>query len=318
VRISVTLIVTILLSACGASSARVALPDVRPALPARVRVQVRANGALVIRDVAIEDYVAATILSEVDPPSGDPRLLERMYEVQAIISRTYALAYRGRHAREGFDLCSSTHCQLYDPTRTTRSRWSDLARQAAARTRGELLWFSGGPAHTLFHADCGGHTSNATSVWGGPSPSYLAGMRDTGPAEKAHAAWTFDARLTSLRDALNGDARTAVGPALTGIDVASRDSAGRAEQVTLRGSRQVTVRGEIFRTVVTRALGVETLKSTLFTLRQTGDHILFTGRGFGHGVGLCQAGALARLRAGKGPADVLKFYFPGTRIVSSH
>jgi stage II sporulation protein D len=306
-----------LLCACGRSPARVALPDEVPAVPASVRVQVRANGAVTVKEVPIEDYVMATILSEVDPPTADRQLLERMYEVQAIISRTYALAYRGRHAREGFDLCSTTHCQLYEPARVRTSRWSDVARQAATRTRGEWLWFSGGPAHTLFHADCGGHTSNATSVWGGPSPVYLTGMRDAGPATSAHVEWTFDTRLSSLRDALNRDSRTAVGAKLTAIDITSRDGAGRAEQVTLRGSHDVTVRGEIFREVVTRALGVQTVRSTLFTIRRTGDHVVFSGRGFGHGVGLCQAGAMARLKAGKSAVDVLKFYFPGTQIVSS-
>jgi stage II sporulation protein D (peptidoglycan lytic transglycosylase) len=314
-RTSPTLIVAILLSACGAASPHVSLPDEVPERAASVRVQVRVNGALVVRNVALEDYVVATILSEVDPPTADRDALERMYEVQAVISRTYALAYRGRHARQGFDLCSTTHCQLYEPQRVRTSRWSELARQAAARTRGELLWFSGSPAHTLFHADCGGHTSNATSVWGGTAPVYLAGARDAGPARDAHVTWTFDTRLSSLREALNGDARTAVGAKLTGIDVASRDSAGRAERVTLHGSRAVTVRGEIFREVVTRALGVQTVRSTLFTLKRVGDHAVFTGSGFGHGVGLCQAGAFARLKAGESAERVLKFYFPGTQIV---
>lgn len=312
---SFTLIVVILLAACGASSPRVRLPDQAPNRPNSVRVQMRVNGALVVREVALEDYVMGTILSEVDPPTADEQVLERMFEVQAIISRTYALAYRGRHAREGFDLCSGTHCQLYEPARLRGSRWSDLARQAASRTRGELLWFAEGPAHTLFHADCGGHTSNATSVWGGQSPAYLAGTPDAGPAKDAHVEWSFDTRLAALRDAVNGDSRTAIGAKLTAIEVTSRDSAGRAEQVTLRGSRQVTVRGEIFREVVTRALGVQTLRSTLFTLRRTGDHFVFNGRGFGHGVGLCQAGAFARLRAGRTADDVLRFYFPGTQIV---
>lgn len=317
VRIGSTLIVSILLGACGAAPPRVARPDEVPVRPASVRVQVRATGAVIVKDVPLEDYVIATILSEVDPPTADRDLLERMYEVQAIISRTYALAYRGRHARDGFDLCSSTHCQLYEPSRLRSSRWSDLARQAATRTRGELLWFSGGPAHTLFHADCGGHTSNAASVWGGPAPTYLAGMRDGGPADSAHGEWTFDTRLTALRDALNGDSRTAIGAKLTAVDITSRDSAGRAEQVTLRGSHDVTVRGEIFREIVTRALGVQTVKSTLFSIRRSGDHLVFSGRGFGHGVGLCQAGAMARLRAGKTADDVLTFYFPGTQIVRS-
>jgi stage II sporulation protein D len=312
---SLTLIVVILLAACAASSPRVRLPDPAPNRPASVRVQMRANGALVVREISLEDYVMGTIISEVDPPTADERVLERMFEVQAIISRTYALAYRGRHAREGFDLCSGTHCQLYEPGRLRGSRWSDLARQAATRTRGELLWFAQAPAHTLFHADCGGHTSNATSVWGGQSAAYLAGTRDAGPAKDAHVEWSFDTRLAALRDALNGDSRTAIGAKLTAVEVASRDSAGRAEQITLHGSRELTVRGEIFREAVTRALGVQTLRSTLFTLRRTGDHLVFNGRGFGHGVGLCQAGAFARLKAGRSADDVLRFYFPGTQIV---
>src|SRR5689334_10816549 len=79
-----------------------------------LRVQVREGTALVVRDVAIEDYVAATILSEFEPPSGDERTIERMFEVQAIVSRSYAIAERGRHGREGFDLCSTSHCQVYE------------------------------------------------------------------------------------------------------------------------------------------------------------------------------------------------------------
>ena len=88
-------------------------------------------------------------------------------------------------------------------------------------------------------------------MWGGQSPAYLAGTPDAGPAKDAHVEWSFDTRLAALRDAVNGDSRTAIGAKLTAIEVTSRDSAGRAEQVTLRGSREVTVRGEIFREVVT-------------------------------------------------------------------
>ena len=65
--------------------------------------------------MALEDYVRAAILSEFAPPAGDPGDIERMLEVQAIIARTYAASHLGRHQREGFDLCATTHCQLYQP-----------------------------------------------------------------------------------------------------------------------------------------------------------------------------------------------------------
>lgn len=309
-------IVAAVLTACGAHSARVERPAaVDSALSTTVvRVQTRENGKLVVRRVALDDYVTATILSEVAPPSADPRVLERMYEVQAIISRSYALAVRGRHARDGFDFCSTTHCQLYEPARLRTSRWSSLAQQAVTHTNGQLLWFASAPARALFHADCGGHTSDATSVWGGPSPAYLAAERDGGPARAAHVEWTFETRLSELRQALNRDPRTAIGKNLERVEISARDSAGRAEQITLRGSRTLTVRGDVFREAVTRALGTKTVRSTLFSIKKSGDRVVFTGRGFGHGVGLCQAGALARLRAGDSVQNVLEFYFPGTQV----
>jgi hypothetical protein len=161
---SFTLIIAILLSACGASPPRVTLPDEMPERPPSLRVQVRANGTLAVRDVALEDYVMATILSEVDPPDADERVLEKMFEVQAILSRTYALAYRGRHAREGFDLCSTTHCQLYEPGRVRTSRWSSLARQAATRTRGGTSTRSTRPTTSSAACRCSARSSVSSSA----------------------------------------------------------------------------------------------------------------------------------------------------------
>jgi stage II sporulation protein D len=296
----------------------------RTAAPKTIRVQVREGTALVVRQVALEDYVATTALSEVHPDVADDAIAERVFEVQAVIARTYAVSNRGRHAKDGFDLCSTTHCQLYEPARLRTSRWAAVARAAAQRTRGEFLWFADGPARAVFHADCGGHTSNASAVWGGIAPAYLTGAIDKGPAGGAHTDWTFEAGGAALRAALNADPRTAVGARLDRIEIAARDDAGRAEKILLRGTRTFLVRGEVFREVVTRAFGARTLKSTLFSVKQSGGAsakatapeatFVFSGKGFGHGVGLCQAGALARLRAGESPEDVLEHYFPGTSL----
>lgn len=278
-----------------------------------LRVQVHEGSRLVVREIALEDYVAVTSLSEVHPDAGEP-VAPEIFAVQAVIARTYALANRGRHAKDGFDLCSTTHCQLYEPARLTTSRWAATARDAVTRTSGELLWFNGGPARAVFHADCGGRTSSAAAVWGGPSPAYLCGTKDDGPAQSAHVDWTFDSTAANLRRALNADPRTAVGARLDRIEVAGRDAAGRAELITLRGTHSFVVRGETFREAIARALGPKAIRSTLFTIRKTRDSFVFTGRGYGHGVGLCQAGAIARLRAGETVDQVLAHYFPGTEI----
>ncbi len=314
------------LTACAPGPARVALPSgrARTATPETLRVQVREGTALVVRQIALEEYVGTTALSEVHPENNDEGIAERMFEVQAVVARTYAVSNRGRHAGQGFDVCSTTHCQLYDPARLKTSRWAAVVRSAVRRTAGELLWFADEPANAVFHADCGGHTSNAAAVWGGVAPAYLSGATDTGPAGHAHASWTFETRTAALRAALNADPRTAVGATLDRIEIAGRDRAGRAERILLRGSRTFLVRGEVFREVVTRALGARTLRSTLFTIRTSRaasahatapqDVVVFAGKGFGHGVGLCQAGALARLKAGDSPDIVLEHYFPGTAL----
>jgi stage II sporulation protein D len=290
----------------------------RPALKARqatLRIQVReGSSGLVVREVPLEEYVAAAALSEVHPDIGDERTAERVFEVQAIIARTYAISNVGRHGEDGFDLCSTTHCQLYEPARLTTSRWAGAAGAAVRHTAGELLWFSGAPANAVFHADCGGHTSDASAVWGGLTPAYLAGATDGGPAGSAHAGWTFDVTSPALRRALNADPRTALGSTLERIDVAGRDSAGRAELVTLRGTRTFVVRGETFRDVVTRTLGPKSIRSTLFSVAKTREGFVFSGKGYGHGVGLCQAGAIARIKAGASVEAVLAHYFPGTII----
>ena len=313
--VGVTLAAALAPTACAPGAMPVGGPrPIARERPAALRVQVREGTKLVVREVPLEEYVAVTALSEIHPDVSDAAVAERMFEVQAVVARSYALANRGRHQAEGFDLCSTTHCQLYEPSRLTASRWAVAAREAVARTAGELLWFGNAPARALFHADCGGHTSDAAAVWGGPAPAYLCGATDGGPAAAAHREWTFDATLAELRRALNSDPRTTVGARLDRIDIGGRDAAGRAELITLRGSRTFVVRGEVFRDVVTRALGGTSIRSTLFTVRKTRDGVEFSGKGYGHGVGLCQAGALARLRAGETPGEVLGHYFPGTTI----
>jgi stage II sporulation protein D len=229
----------LVLSACAPAPGTVMIP--RPSVKTRaatLRVQVREGTALVVREVPLEEYVVATALSEVHPEAGAEAFVRRVFEMQTVIARTYAMSNRGRHARDGFDLCSTTHCQLYEPSRLATSRWAPIATEAAACTKGEVVWFADAPALALFHADCGGHTSSASAVWGGTAPAYLAGERDDGPAESAHAEWTRTTAST-LRtlDAARRSARLASAwPAAT---LPSR------APITLRGTH--TWSGEVFR-----------------------------------------------------------------------
>jgi stage II sporulation protein D len=296
--------------------------DVRPApfaMPAPgvarfVRVKPAAS-APVVR-VALEDYVRAAILSEFAPPSGDPVDVQRMLEVQAVIARTYAAAHVGRHRREGYDLCATTHCQLYQPARLKTSSWAPLAEEAVRHTAGQVLWYGTAPASTLFHSDCGGHTSAAADVWGGTARPYLGAAADDGAARAAHSTWRYETGRAELIAALNADPRTRVGKDLRDITIARRDRAGRAVRVILNGTRQATVRAEDLRSVLNQTFGARSMRSARFEVSRQGARFLFTGKGFGHGVGLCQAGAYARLQSGARPEQVLARYYPGTRLIA--
>ena len=286
-------------------------PAARPALSRDLRVKTADKGWTVIRMVPVEDYVQATTLSEFAPASAESSLVERMLEVQSIISRTFALTNRGRHGTDGYDVCSTTHCQIYEPARLKTSRWRGEAETALAKTRGTVLFYESVPAEVVFHADCGGHTAAAEDVWGGGGRRYLLARPDSAAG---HVSWEYAIPIAQARAALNKDTRSRVGQRLDSIVIEKRDKSGRAISLRIRGTHDVSISGEDLRLVITQAFGARTIRSTMFDIKRTGDKLIFTGRGFGHGVGLCQAGALARLRKGDSPEVVLKYYFPGARL----
>lgn len=310
------LAVAVFSTSCSAPATRATLPSARAPEPATIRVGVKEGNRITIRKVPFETYVQAAILSEFAPPNGDPDVVERMLEVQAVIGRTYALTHLNRHATEGFDVCATTHCQLFEPSRMRTSRWAAHSSEAVRQTAGTVLWFRDRPAEALFHADCGGRTSRADEVWSGVGQPYLISLEDDGPAASAHATWRYETTEASMIAALNKDSRTKIGSTLRGIQVLERDGTGRAERIAIHGLQERIVRGEEFRDAVSQSFGSRAIKSTWFDIRRAGASYIFDGRGFGHGVGLCQAGALARIRAGAKLPAVLQQYFPGTRLVT--
>ena len=290
-------------------------PPLLPEIPAGTTVRVRPGDAgSAIRHLAMKEYVKGSVLAEVPLTDSSPLAARRTAEVQAILARTYALANLGRHVEEGFDLCATTHCQVYRPAASQPPALVALATDAVRRTEGVVVTYERRPIQALFHADCGGHTSSAQSVWGGPTPPYLNGARDRFCDSRRPPGWRFVLDASVLRDALNGNERTAVGSHLSEIEVQQRDAAGRAVHITLRGERTRVVRAAVVRAVLVRRFGPHSFKSTRLDVRPSGDTFVFEGTGYGHGVGLCQIGAIARAAAGHTPAEILGHYYPGTTL----
>lgn len=259
-----------------------------------------------------EDYVLGVIAAEASVEYE----LEAL-KALAVVARTYAARNLGRHARDGAHLCDTTHCQRFIVhDETARPDFYELARRAVKETAGEVLRDgTGGVAETYFSASCGGMTADAASLWGtAPSPSHLRSVRDEACASGLHSEWTDAVRATDLLRALRADRRTDVGARLSSVRVVRRDASGRAALVALDGERRLTVRGWDFKIIVGRTLGWNVLKSSRFDVARAGENFIFRGSGFGHGLGLCQAGAHAMAARGASYKSILERYLPGTRV----
>jgi stage II sporulation protein D len=146
----------------------------------------------------------------------------------------------------------------------------------------------------------------------------LRGVRDEYCQNEAHSSWTDTISQTQLLKALKTDPRTNVGERLVSIGVLRTDASGRAELIAVEGNRRVTIKGWDFKIIVGRALGWNLLKSSHFEIARSGSNFIFHGRGFGHGLGLCQEGAHVMAERGASYRQILTKYFPSTHIGNSN
>ncbi len=263
------------------------------ALAARAEViyKVLVNGHVV--ELPAERYIAGVLAGESSVFRNEEAL-----KAMAVAARTYAARLRGRHAKEGFDFCDTTHCQRLD-----LNAIQQRVTQAAAATQGELLWFEGTPAFSVYSRNCGGRTD----VWPDLTVPYLRVQAD--PYCRP-AAWTWTATPRQLILALKASGLN-VPEDLTNVHIMERTASGRAKTLALVGkTRSIPIAAGSFRFAVGRALGWNTLRSGQYEVQQ----LTFRGRGQGHGVGLCQEGADAMAGAGKSYREILAFYYPGTQV----
>lgn len=282
----------------------------RSAYPGTVRVQL--GSAKVIRTMPVEDYVRGVVAAE----GSTEREVEAL-KALAIASRTYALKNIHRHAKDGYDFCTSTHCQRYPGVSEAQPDISSAGALAVQATRGEVLVGSDNQmADSYFSASCGGATANLTALWGGTAPPYLKGVEDDYCTTEPHAHWTDRISQGQLLKAMQSDPRTNVGQRLNGLRILRNDASGRAELIELDGDKRITIKGWDFKIIVGRALGWHLLKSSRFTVERSGADFVFRGHGFGHGLGLCQEGAHVMAARGAGYRQILEKYFPTTRVAA--
>jgi stage II sporulation protein D len=247
-----------------------------------------------------EDYVSAVLAGEA---SGNAP--EEYLKAMAVAARTYAFKTKPRHADEGFDFCDTTHCQ------DLRLAFSDARiRHAVEATKNELLWYRGSPALTYYHQDCGGVSAAVGEVWPDQAKQapYSKSAQDPYCVRAGTIRWQSSIRMDELKRALL-EAGIQVEPG--SVRVAERSPSGR---VTLLRFGAQPVAASSLRFAAGRSLGWQKIRSDLYEVRVEGESVIFTGRGSGHGVGMCQRGAREMAGEGKSYREILAFYYPGTRL----
>lgn len=261
------------------------------------------------RSMPLEDYVQQVVAAEASI-EDQPEAIKAL----AITVRTYALKNLGRHKDEGYDFCSTTHCQRFE-TITNRPAFAAAVKDTAGLVlndeHGEIV-------DAYFSASCGGMTANVKTLWGEESAPYLRGVKDDYCNSSTHARWTDVVTSEQLAKAMRSDPRTDVGQTIKSLSLMKTDQTGRAELISINGDRSRTINGWDFKLIVGRALGWNVLKSSRFRVYRSGSQFVFRGSGFGHGLGLCQEGSHVMAQRGNSYQQILAHYFPGTSAGYAH
>ncbi len=277
--------------------------------------------------VDLEDYLVGVVGAELGLRSEAEIAA---VEAQAIVSRTIALQRAGQWRERGYDLVASIADQIYGGS----GQENDLARRAVLATRGQILTYQGRVIDAFFHSTCAGRTANGVEVFAAADRPYLRSVSDLDPSGTAWCAispryrwkesWSGEELSRTLQQTLPlAGASPALASALEDIRILDRTSTGRVARLEIRSvDGSVTLTGPAARGVLKPADGPG-LRSTDFTVQidRDGDRITrltIDGAGAGHGVGLCQWGAIGRARAGFSSGAILSAYFPGTELTRTY
>jgi len=282
-------------------------------------LEVRTSGSAtgsscqIINHVPLENYVQSVACHEMR--SGGTEALR----AQAVASRSYALSVTDKHGGANYDFCDLTHCQVY----TGRDACTSKQRKAIQATSGLVLLFDGVPARTYYFSTCAGSTTSAGDVWGpNTARPYLMGVVDGEPpfcSGSPHMHWTFRIGRANLCRRLGKQfptlsrsgnlAKCRIIIRKTG----RRDWVSRV-QISVAEESPIELRAERFHMLLGKWYGWGKFKSSRFELENRGQELIFHGQGLGHGVGMCQYGAMGMESAGADFKKILEHYYPGTQL----
>ena len=279
---------------------------------------VTANGNKLnaINVIDIEDYLRGVVPYEIG------KLDESKFEAlkaQAVAARTYAYKHFGSRVAQGFDVYADTRDQVYKGLHSA----TELTDKAIRETEGVVMTYNGEFITAYYHSTCGGETEGV-ATWGRPDHPYLKNKPDLRPdgtpwcRESNYTEWTREFTEDELRDLFQINAKEAKAnvPSFSSIKsmhIQDTLKSGRIHTLVIETNNgSFTAKADKIRWLFKR--GGTILPSSFFRIHKNGNDWILKGKGFGHGVGLCQMGARARAQAGQSYIQILTHYYPGITL----
>lgn len=268
----------------------------------------------VLNVLDLESYIKGVVPCEIGG------ITEREFEAaraQAVAARTYAYAHIGQYSELGFDLYSTVQDQVYQGINCERP----LTNKAVESTAGEVLFYRNEPIEAKYHSTCGGRTADFSDAWAGSAPPYLSSVVCRYCANSPHYEWkkTMDRNdfFAHIRDRL-ARAKIALetGELIHSFRITrNRRSHRIKELILITNRREYAIPNYRIRTLFGQPGDPGgLLKSNYVYIRTKGERVIIEGRGFGHGVGMCQFGAIEMAKQGRNYRQILYHYYKGARI----
>lgn len=281
------------------------------------------RGLTFVNRLDIESYLLGVVPEELG--DVDESAFEAI-KAQAVAARTYAMNYMGRRSSLGFDVYPNTQDQVYGGVRAER----ELVTRAVRETAGEILTYGGEPITAYYHSTCAGRTAAIDEVWNVAPVPYLVSVEDVDPrtgeaydraSSRFHwtERWTAPQLVSILNRTLADSLRGRRIHEIDDMEVRARTRSGRVRAMRIdTDAGTFTVGRDRVRWILAPARG-GILNSSMFDVRleRSGGQvvsIVAEGGGWGHGIGMCQVGAMGRARAGQDYRTILDAYYPGARL----
>jgi stage II sporulation protein D len=246
---------------------------------------------LIINRCDFEKYIAGVVKAE----GGSGKNIE-YFKSQAVLARTYMFRYFDKHKSDGYNLCDDVHCQAFNGV-----SFDTVLNLATLQTRDEVVFDSDSNLIiSAFHSNCGGETSPAEYVWL-TGQTYLKRVADPFCAGSRSSNWEKVISGDEWRRFLQR----------TGYSIHGKDLSVFAYR---QSSRVAEYRAGSLRIPLTTIRNELGLRSTFFSVVPRGDSLIFRGKGYGHGVGLCQEGAMEMATEGFDYRHIINYYFTGVKI----